>query len=479
MKKKINYIVLSVLFLLTSCNPQKKDTTQSREKAKFPNVVFILVDDLGYADVGYINQKSAISTPNINALAKSGMTFTEAYTAAPVCSPTRASILTGKSPAKLKITCHIPGLDMERYIKKQNKGKPRKEAFFLDHLPLGEVTIAEALKENGYSTGFLGKWHLAGDGSAFSKDGVTDVQYHPENQGFDLNIGGCAYGQPASWFEPYSNATISEKVKGEYLTDRLGNEAVDFISKNKSNPFFLYLSTYTVHTPLKAPQETVNKYDGNTYFAMIEKLDQNVGKVMGQLKKLDLLENTIVIFYSDNGGLWGNSPLRDNKGSLHEGGIRVPLVVSWPGTIEAAQTNSTPVTSVDFFPTLMDIAGISTNSIHQLEGKSLLPVLIDQKKLDERPLYWHFPHHRNDGLTMAAAIREGDWKLIWEFESDSLYLFNLKQDLGEVNNLAAKFPEKKNNLLAKLKDWQLETDAEMPTINSDFEQNENEKKTKK
>ncbi|WP_158973665.1 sulfatase [Cellulophaga sp. L1A9] len=460
MRKRILCVCIVFMFLGWGCEALPKNETR-------PNIVFILVDDLGYSDVGYMKHKPGIQTPNIDALAKSGMIFTQAYAAAPVCSPTRASILTGKSPAALKTTCHIPGRDMEGYIERQNKGHRLKEAFFLDHLPLQKITIAEVLKENGYTTGFFGKWHLAGSGSAFShSEGVVDAQYHPEHQGFDLNIGGCAYGQPKSWFAPFHNATIPENKKHEYLTDRLGQEAVNFIASNEESPFLLYLSTYTVHTPLVAPQETIDQYKGNTYFAMIEKLDQNVGKVMRQLKNSDLLENTLVIFYSDNGGLWGNAPLRDKKGSLYEGGIRVPLAVSWPGKINAGQIEDTPVTSVDFFPTLMALVGIEAADTMLLEGESLLPLLLDNEKMEERPLYWHFPHYRKDGLTMASAIREGDWKLIWEFESDSVHLYNLKQDLQETDNLVYKYPEIKENLLLKLKDWQMIVDAEMPTINN-------------
>lgn len=437
-------------------------TAQPKEQTA-PNIVFILVDDLGYSDVGYLGNKSGIRTPNIDELSKSGMVFTNAYAAAPVCSPTRASILTGKSPAALKLTCHIPGRDKTGYLNLQNRGKVLQEAFFLDQLPLKEVTIAEALKEKNYKTGFFGKWHLAGSGSAFLKtSGIVAEEFHPEYQGFDVNIGGCAYGQPNSWFAPYQNATIPEKEKGQYLTDRLGDEAVAFITENQKNPFFLYLSTYTVHTPLNAPEKVVKKNDGNTYFAMIEKLDENVGKVMDELKRTGILENTLVIFHSDNGGLWGNTPLRDSKGSLYEGGIRVPLIVSWKDKIKAGQINDTPVTSVDFFPTLMDFVGVQLSSNNDLEGESLMPLLIDNTKLEDRPLYWHFPHYRKKGLTMGAAIREGDWKLIWGFESDTIYLYNLKEDLGETNNLASFNIEIKNELLTKLKKWQKNINAEMP-----------------
>lgn len=451
-------LICFILILIWGCNTQPKSES-------LPNIVFILVDDLGYSDVGYMQNKSGIETPNIDHIAQNGAIFTDAYAAAPVCSPTRASILTGKSPAALKITCHIPGRDMEGYLERQNKDKRLKEAFFRDHLPLDEVTIPELLKDKGYATGFFGKWHLAGSGSIFSNsEGVVDPQFHPEHQGFDMNIGGCAYGQPKSWFAPYKNATIPEKDNNQYLTDRLGDEAVDFIIQNKENPFLLYLSTYTVHTPLKAPQETIDKYDGNTYFAMIEKLDQNVGKVMSQLEHSGLLENTLVVFYSDNGGLWGNTPLRDKKGSLYEGGIRVPLIISWPEKIEARRIN-TPVTSVDFLPTIMDAVGATTGSIENQEGVSLWSLLTEQEIIPERPLYWHFPHHRKDGLTMGAAIREGDWKLIWAFETDSTYLYNLKDDLGESNDLALMQPDIHKKLLAQLKKWQSGVGAEMPLLN--------------
>lgn len=434
------------------------------ETNKRPNFVFILVDDLGYSDVDYMNHKPGINTPNIDKLAKNGKVFTQAYAAAPVCSPTRASILTGKSPASLQLTCHIPGLPMGQYLERQHKGKLMHEAFFIDHLPISEVTMADVLKANGYATGFFGKWHLAGSGSARNNnDGVVNAEFHPEHQGFDVNIGGCAYGQPKSWFAPYHNATISDREDGEYLTDRMGDEAVNFITGNKENPFFLYLSTYTVHTPLKAPQDIVDKHNGNTYFAMIEKLDQNVGKVIDQLERSGLLENTMVVFYSDNGGLWGNPPLRGKKGSLHEGGIRVPLIISWPGRIEAGKSD-TPVTSVDLFPTILDVSGGSPTNIEGLDGISLWPIIQGQKEPEERPLYWHFPHFRNEGLDMGGVIREGDWKLIWDFETDSTFLYNLREDLGELNNLTTKHPEKSYGMLQKLKNWQEEVKAEMPEI---------------
>lgn len=457
----MRHIKIMLLFfgVLLSCQTDKQNFK--------PNIVFIVVDDLGYSDVGYMNHKKGVQTPNINLLAKRGMVFTNAYAAAPVCSPTRASILTGKSPAALKLTCHIPGVRMKDYLNKRNKDKKLKEAFFKDHLPQEEITIAEVLKDQGYVTGYIGKWHLGGDGAIYTKNGIVNQQYQPDEQGFDVNIGGCAYGQPKSYFSPYSNGTIEDGVDGEYLTDRLGDEAINFIEKNKTQPFFLNLATYTVHTPLAAPTKNIEKYGGDKYLAMIEKLDENVGKVIGKLNDLDLLENTIVIFYSDNGGLWGNAPLTGKKGTLNEGGIRVPLIVSWPKNINAGSVCNTPVTSVDFFPTMLELAGgnIEMYPEIKLEGLSLIPLLSRGNKFSERPIYWHFPHHRNEGLSMAAAIRLGAWKYIYEFEIEKKHLYNLDEDISESNNLFKEHPEKVKELSDMLENWQKKVDAEMPEIN--------------
>jgi arylsulfatase A-like enzyme len=431
-----------------------------------PNIVFIVVDDLGYSDVEYSNYKEGILTPNINRIVENGMLFTDAYAAAPVCSPTRASIMTGKSPAALKLTCHIPGQGIESYLAIKNKGTKLKEAFFIDHLPLEELTIAEVLKEQGYKTGYIGKWHLAGDGSANTVDGIVDARYHPDYQGFDVNIGGCAYGQPKSYFSPYSNGTIIDGAKGEYLTDRLGDEAIHFIEENKETPFFLNLATYTVHTPLAAPVENINNFSGNKYYAMIEKLDQNIGKVIDKLEALDLLDNTMVIFYSDNGGLWGNAPLKGGKGTLNEGGLRVPLVISWPELVKAGSTCCIPVTSVDFFPTFLDLVGVSQLAYPQLEGISILPLLKGENASSEKPLYWYFPHHRSEeGVSMGAAIRKGKWKYIYEFETGKEYLYNLEEDLSELFNLVDEDPVKVRELSIELEQWLQKVDAEIPELN--------------
>lgn len=433
-----------------------------------PNIVFILADDLGYADVGFRNEKAGVTTPNIDRLASQGMEFTNAYAASPVCSPTRASILTGKYPSSLHLTCHVPGMGMERYVTKLSKGRKLMEAVFIDRLPLEEVTFAEVLKEQGYRTAFMGKWHLSGEGSAKTADGIVDPRFHPNHQGFDVNVAGCAYGQPASYFSPYKNGTLSDGPEGEYLTDRIGAEACQFMEQNKDKPFLLYLSTYTVHTPLQAPQEVIDKNKGNKYLAMIDKLDENVGKVLDKIKSLGLEENTLVVFYSDNGGLKTNPPLRSHKGSVYEGGIRVPLVFRFPGKIPANTKNEVAVTSPDLFPTLLEAVGISPKSHKDLEGESLWPLLTQKEAEMDRAIYWHFPHHRTIEQSMSAAIREGDWKLIREFESGAISLFNLREDIGETINLKDKYPKKAKAMYSKLKKWQRKTRVAMPNPNPDY-----------
>lgn len=434
-------------------------------KENKPNIVFIFIDDLGYSDVGYMQNKAGIKTPHIDQLASEGMIFTNAYASCPVCSPTRASVMTGKYPAKLKLTCHIPGMGMEKYLQKMNKGKKFKEAFFVDRLALKENTIAEILKEGGYKTAFLGKWHLAGEGSAKTIDGIVDEKYHPDNMGFDINIGGCAYGQPKSYFSPYGNATIEDGLDGEYLTDRLANEAVNFINENSNKPFFLMLSTYTVHTPLRAPKNTIEKHNGNIYTAMIDELDKNVGKVLKGLKDANLEKNTIVVFYADNGGLWGNKPLRGIKGSLFEGGIKVPLIVKWPGKVKPGAVCSEPVTSVDILPTFTEISGVKLKKRNDIDGLSLQALITENTALNREAIYWHFPHHRSTEGAMGAAIRKNNWKLIELFEEDKFLLFNLDNDPGEQKNLANEMPKLLNELKQDLNIWQKQMDAEMPQKN--------------
>jgi len=444
-----------------------------------PNIVFVLADDLGWRDLGCFGS-TFYETPNLDRLAARGMRFTDAYAACPVCSPTRASILTGKYPVRFPITDYIPG----------NRRGRLNPPPYLHELPTAEVTIAEALKEAGYATAFVGKWHLGGPG------------FLPDRQGFDVNVGGSERGSPRSYFSPYKMPSLPDGPPGEYLTDRLTDEAVRFIevSRRGDAPFFLYLSHYAVHTPLQAKPDLIRKYkakaaqlpprhgpefvpeggrmarqiqDHPVYAAMVESLDRSVGRIMATLQRLDLDERTIVIFTSDNGGLstsegspTSNVPLRAGKGWPYEGGIRVPLIVRWPGVTSPGAVCREPMISTDFFPTLLEMAGRAPLPERHLDGASLVPLLKGGVR-PRRPLFWHYPHYGNQGGTPGGALRLGDLKLIEWFEDDRVELFNLRDDPGETRNLAADRPETATALRQKLHDWRASVNARMPTPNPD------------
>lgn len=419
-----------------------------------------MADDLGPGWVDYDGTNPEINTPNLERLAESGMVFTKAYAAATVCSPTRAACITGMSPAQIGLTTHIPGIAGRE--RPAPPGGPR-DAETLKHLPLALPSYARELKRLGYATGFLGKWHLAGEGSVKTPNGVVDSRYHPEHYGFDINVGGCAYGQPKSWFDPYRNGTIPNRRKGEYLTDRLGDEAVSFIQANKDKSFHLTLWPYSVHTPITAPKDLVKKNGGNAYRAMLESLDNAVGKVLDALETTGTFDNTMVVFYSDNGGHIPTEWLADKKGSLLEGGLRVPMVVSWPGVIQGRTTCDTPVTSMDFFPTFVHAAGGSTKEIPQLEGLDLMPLFKGANKLARDALYWHYPHNRPDvKYYMGSSILEGDWKLYQGYGTIEDALFNLQADPMEKDNVLMSHPELVERLRGKLREWLSEVDARMP-----------------
>jgi arylsulfatase A-like enzyme len=429
-------------------------------KGMKPNIVFIMADDLGPGWVDFDGSHPEINTPNLERLAKSGMVFTKAYAAATVCSPTRAACITGMSPAQIGLTTHIPG--KAGYERKAPRGGPR-DAETLNHLPLELPSYARELKKLGYATGFLGKWHLAGEGSIKSKAGIVDERYHPEHFGFDSNIGGCAYGQPRSWFSPYHNATIKDGPKNEYLTDRMGSEAVSFIEANKDHPFHLALWFYSVHAPIQAPKDLVKKNGGNAYLAMLESMDHAVGKVLDTLEATGTLDNTLVIFYSDNGGDKPTSWLADKKGSLLEGGLRVPMAVSWPGVIRPGTQCAVPVISMDFFPTFVHAAGGTTKEITQLEGLDLLPLFQGLETLDRDALTWHYPHNRPDvKYYMGSSILQGDWKLYEGHGTIPDALFNLKDDPMETKNLLKQNPELADRLRGKLHTWLTSVNAKMP-----------------
>ena len=427
-----------------------------------PNFVFILIDDMGWRDLACYGS-TFYETPNIDRLAAQGMRFTDAYAACPVCSPTRASILTGKYPARLNLTDWIPG-------HKKPLAKLRVPEFN-QQLPLDEVTIAEALKPAGYVSASIGKWHLGGPA------------FWPQKQGFAVNFGGTNQGQPPSYFAPYKIPNIRTAADGEYLTDRLADEATRFIEKNKGRPFFLYLAHYAVHTPLMAREPTIARYKAKvkpdqpqknaTYAAMVESVDDSVGGVMAKLDELGLAQRTVVFFMSDNGGLIGptsNVPLRAGKGSLYEGGIREPLIVRWPGVVPAGVTEDAVVTSVDFFPTILALAGAAPAAPDpNLDGVSLVALLTRQGRFAPGPVYWHYPHYHPGGATPGGAIRDSDYKLIEFFEDDHVELYNLKDDLSETKDLAAEKPEIAAGLRKKLADWRRKVNARMPTPNPDYD----------
>jgi len=431
-----------------------------------PNILLILADDLGWADVGCYGSKY-YETPNIDRLAAQGMRFTDAYAACGVCSPTRASLLTGKYPARLHLTDWIPG--------EGNAATNRLEVpAWRQYLPLEEVTIARALKSAGYVTASIGKWHLGG------------TNYYPEHQGFDINIAGSDIGHPASYFWPYigKRRTVSGLQaggrRGEYLTDRLTDEAERFITANRNKPFFLYFSHYAVHLPLQAKPSLVEKYKAKStsggqtnavYAAMIESLDDSVGRLLRKLEALGLQERTVVIFMSDNGGLWpqatSNAPLRAGKGYAYEGGVREPFIIKWPGATQPGSVCSVPVSSIDFFPTFLEMAGVQVPG--PVDGLSLVPLLRQTGSISRDALYWHYPHYwGGHAVRPFGSVRAGDWKLIEFYEDMRVELYNLREDPGETRDLAADKQEKAAELRASLHRWRLAVDAQMPTPNPNY-----------
>ena len=452
--------------------------------AERPNIVFFLIDDLGYMDIGANNPDTFYETPNIDALAASGMRFTDGYAANPVCSPTRYSIMTGKYPSRVDATNFF-----SRFPDRMRSGT-YLPAQLNNVMSLEEITLAEALSKAGYKTFFAGKWHL----------GPTE-EYWPEKQGFDVNKGGWSHGGPwngDSYFSPYGNPRLQDGPKGEHLPHRLASETIQFMEANKEGPFLAYLSFYSVHTPLMAPWQLVRKYTRKAeelgligtqefeteeqvwpvqrermvrvsqqhaiYAAMVEAMDTNVGHVLDALKDLGIENNTVVCFTSDNGGLstseglpTSNLPLRGGKGWTYEGGIREPFLIRWPGVTRPGSVDNTPVCSIDFFPTLLEMAAVDIN--HEIDGLSLVPLLKQTDTISREALYWHYPHYSNQGGIPSGAIRMGNWKLIERYEDGRLHLYNLKNDLGERTDLAATQPNRVAAMQSKLHAWYEEVDA--------------------
>jgi arylsulfatase A-like enzyme len=430
-----------------------------------PNVILILADDLGWTDLGCYGS-DLYDSPNIDSLARDGMRFTANYSACTVCSPTRAALLTGKYPARLHFTDWIPGMPPEN---------PKLLVpDFTKHLPLEETTLAELLHGAGYATASIGKWHLGGP------------EFYPEYHGFDLNIAGTDAPQPRpGYFAPYDIDTIGQGPRGEYITDRLGQEAVRFIRGHAAQPFFLYLPHFAVHTPIQAKKKLIARYEQRAetgmrhtnaaYAAMIHSMDQTVGRIRRTLDELRLADRTIIIFTSDNGGripTTSNAPLRAGKGSCYQGGVRVPLIVCWPSATKAASQCDTPVITMDLFPTVLQMAGIEQKNLAAIDGVSLVPLLRQSGPIADRPLFWHYPHYQHyqqGGTTPYGAVRRGDHRLVEFYDDRPVELYNVRQDIGEQNNIAHSSPDLVDSLRAELHAWLREVGAQMPAPNPHYD----------
>jgi arylsulfatase A-like enzyme len=475
--KRLPYLL--AMFVL-AVSTLAASTLRAAEPARKPNIVFFLADDLGLMDIGAYNPGTFYETPHVDRLARDGMKFTAGYAANPVCSPTRYSILTGKFPTRVRATNWFSGKREGRF-----RGAPLN-----DVMPLAEVTLAEALKPQGYRTAYVGKWHL----------GPTE-QYWPEAQGFDVNIGGHQRGSPPSYFSPYKNPRLKDGPPGEHLTARLADEAARIIEASKDEPFLLYVAFQAVHTPLQPPPELIAKYPQKaqrlgltdkpefadeeqvwpdagprkvrtlqkhaTYAAMVESMDAAIGTVLAKLDALGLSDDTIVCFTSDNGGLstsegspTSNLPLRGGKGWVYEGGIREPLVVKWPGVTKPGSECDVPVMSIDFYPTLLEAAGATRQANQIVDGQSLVPLLKGAQTLDRDTLYWHYPHYSNQGGFPGGAIRSGRYKLVERYEDGRVHLYDLAADPGERHDLAASQPERVADMKTKLHDWYRTVDAQ-------------------
>ena len=467
---KLSTLKLPIALLLACCTLYAE---------KHPNILVFLVDDLGYMDIGVNNKDCFYETPHIDELAKKSMTFTNGYAANPVCSPTRYSLLTGRYPTRVDATNFFPSGN------KRGRSGTFHPAPFILELPLNEITLADMLKSKGYKTFFAGKWHL-GHGE----------QYRPQNRGFDVNIGGNDRGGPYTgkkYFAPYKNPEIKEEgPDGEHLPDRLAKETCKFIEESKGNPFLAYLSFYSVHTPLIGRPDLVEKYKKKAvtytetafskltkagkkqgkirtlqnhavYAAMVEAMDLAVGKVIKGLKDSGQWDNTVIIFTSDNGGLstsegspTSNKPLNGGKGWVYEGGIREPWIIRFPGITAENSVSHELISSIDLYPTVAKAAGY--NIEHEVDGVNLRPAL-EGGKLERDALYWHYPHYSNQGGIPGGAIRVGDFKLLENYEDGSKALYNLKEDIGELNDISAEHPERVKTLTKRLHKWYKSLDA--------------------
>jgi arylsulfatase A-like enzyme len=485
---------------------------------KQPNIVFILIDDMGWRDIGCYGSPF-YETPHLDHFAARGMRFSDAYATCPVCSPTRASIMSGKYPATVGVTNFIgprenkPNNELVDLSGKRLTEAPftgdargkRLDAPYTRYLPLTEASLASALREGGYRTWHVGKWHLGGE------------EFYPEHHGFDVNIGGCNWGMPRKgYYSPYGIVTLAEGPVGEYLTDRITDEAIRLIreGKDEKRPFFLNLWHYAVHTPIQPPPGTlVEKYRAKAealglhdsealeegerfpcehkkhqrvtrrlfqsnpqYAAMVEHLDASIGRLLEALEESGKLDNTWIFFTSDNGGLstaegspTSNAPLHEGKGWMYDGGVREPLIAAGPGLALPGSVCDVPVTATDFYPTFLELAGLPLRPEQHVDGVSLAGLLRGREnKLEREAIYWHYPHYGNQGGTPGSSVRMGDYKLIEFFEDGRLELYNLREDEGERHNLAGDRPELARSLHQRLVEWRESIEAKIPEANPDY-----------
>jgi len=486
--KKAKWPVVSMLLLTgfmlvtVSCD---------RQEELPPNILFILVDDLGYYDMSHTGSKF-YQTPNSDRIAQMGMEFTQGYANSPVCSPARASFMTGQYPSRHGITDWIGALTGEEW-REHNRHTQMLPPSNIEYLSQDHVTLAKALQDAGYTTFLAGKWHIGGEGSM------------PEDHGFDINVGGGSFGSPpGGFFDPFTNPYMENRDPGEQLSFRLADETVLFFNEyhpqKTGKPFFAKLSFYAVHSPLQTSYERWKKYrdradslgiaeygfemgqylpvrtvqDNPLYGGLVEDMDAAVGHVLNGLKELNLDENTIIVFTSDHGGVssgdafaTSNLPLRSGKGSLFEGGIRIPFFIAAPGIIPSGTSSEEPVTGTDLFPTLLDMAGLPLLPDQHIDGVSLMP-LFNGGTIEERPLFWHYPHYSNQDGRPSSAVRKGDWKLIYDYETEEPELYNLRSDIMESRNVAQQFPDKTELLKTTLMEHLNENDALFPEPDPEF-----------
>lgn len=466
-----------------------------------PNIVLFLIDDLGWADLG-LTGSAYYETPNVDALAEQGAFFSNAYAANPVCSPTRASILTGKYPSRIGLTNH------------SGSAGPKGPKYMLTpppvvgNMPPGDVTLGEALREAGYTAAHIGKWHLQAHHQ-------TDRTHFPQANGFDINIAGHRMGQPGSYYFPYKSEQhpstnvpdMDDGDDGDYLTDALTDKAIAFIDENRARPFFLNMWYYTVHTPINPRKDKLEKYrkkardmgleptmreavpdhqslshahqDNPSYACMVESMDENIGRILDTLTRLDLEDDTLVVLLSDNGGLSTGVgpmaptscfPLRAGKAWVYEGGIRVPLIVRLPGRVKAGLKLDEPVVSTDLYPTILELASLPLRPKQHVDGVSLAPLATGREKsLGREAIYFHYPHyHHINTMGPAGAVRMGDYKLVEVYETGKVELYNLRDDIGEQKDLSLALPELTARLKKKLLDWRQASGAQMPALNADY-----------